>query len=176
MTHPYGIDYCPRCGDHTEPMPGVGAVKCTSCLSRWYATPKCAVEVALFDEDNRLVLTVRDIEPQRMKLDLPGGFVDPQETAEEAVMRELTEELHVTAKQISDLRYITSAVGNYEFEATSYDVLTLQYTANVTGMLKPGDEISGVFRQRLSEVDVGDLAWPAAHGHLLAVLRRILLG
>jgi 8-oxo-dGTP diphosphatase len=58
------------------------------------------VAVALFDEDNRVLIAQR---PQGKALaglwEFPGGKVDPGERPEEALIRELREELGIEVKE-----------------------------------------------------------------------------
>jgi len=78
------------------------------------------------DDKERLLLTTRAVEPDLGKLDLPGGFIDPGETAENAVKRELEEELSMKVKS---LEYIGSAPNEYIF--SGYSVFTLDMAFRV---------------------------------------------
>lgn len=96
---------------------------------------------ALITDDNgRLMLVTRGVEPNYGKLDLPGGFIDPGESAENAVRRELAEELGLKVKS---LKYIESAPNEYIF--SEFTVFTLDLAFNIiaetTNGLKPMDDI-----------------------------------
>jgi ADP-ribose pyrophosphatase YjhB (NUDIX family) len=86
------------------------------------------------------MLVTRGIEPNYGKLDLPGGFIDPGETAEDAVKRELFEELGM---KIKSMKYIGSAHNEYIF--SGYCVFTLDMAFEVIpetlDELKPMDDI-----------------------------------
>ncbi|NLB93738.1 MAG: NUDIX domain-containing protein, partial [Bacteroidales bacterium] len=94
------------------------------------------------DEQGKLLLTTRGIEPDYGKLDLPGGFADPGETAEEAVERELREELGMKVKS---LEYFASAPNEYIY--SEYSVFTLDFAFRVIPEsftdLKAMDDILG---------------------------------
>ena len=65
---------------------------CQRCDSIHYENPLPAVAVLVLDQKNRLLLIKRSVEPARGKWCLPGGFIEIDESIEEAVLRELEEE------------------------------------------------------------------------------------
>jgi 8-oxo-dGTP diphosphatase len=81
-------------------------------FSYTYARPALAVDCVVFglDEDDLKVLLIRrDLEPFQGKWALPGGFVRMDETVEEAAKRELAEETGVARIFLEQL-YTFSAV------------------------------------------------------------------
>ena len=94
-----------------------------------YARPALTVDAVVFgldDEDLKVLLVRRDLEPFKGKWALPGGFVRVGETLEEAVRRELREETGVAEVFLEQL---------YTFGATDRDprerVVTVAYYALV---------------------------------------------
>lgn len=68
-----------------------------------YARPAVTVDCVVFgldDEDLKVLLIQRDRAPFAGKWALPGGFVDPDETLEQAALRELAEETGVSKKGV----------------------------------------------------------------------------
>lgn len=59
-----------------------------------YPTAKVGTDAAIFDEDGRLLLIER---PDSGKWALPGGWVDPGQSAEETVVKEVLEETTLSA-------------------------------------------------------------------------------
>ena len=59
------------------------------------------VGAVIFDNENRLCLVRRANEPSKGTWAFPGGRVEPDETSEEAIIREVMEEtgLHVTIER-----------------------------------------------------------------------------
>ena len=55
-------------------------------------------------EDNKILLTLRNIEPEKNKWSLPGGYVGWDETVEECARRELYEETGYKAGKIKFLK------------------------------------------------------------------------
>jgi len=64
-----------------------------------YVTAKVGVDAAIFNNDGHLLILKR---PDSIRWALPGGWVDPGETAELAIEREVFEEvgLKVTAREV----------------------------------------------------------------------------
>jgi 8-oxo-dGTP diphosphatase len=67
-------------------------------MSTTYKKPSVTVDCVVFgldEEDLKIILIERDLEPFKGKWALPGGFVNIDETLEAAAMRELQEETGV---------------------------------------------------------------------------------
>ncbi|GET22546.1 NUDIX domain-containing protein [Prolixibacter denitrificans] len=89
------------------------------------------------------MLSRRAIEPNRGMLDLPGGFVDVMETAEEAVRREINEELGIA---VTGLQYLTSFPNEYVFSGYSVFTLDMAFVCRVDDLASahPKDDISAI--------------------------------
>jgi len=133
-THPVNVlKFCPRCGSAHFPATGSRSFKCESCSFNYYVNSAAAVAVLLFNENNELLFTRRAIEPHFGKLDLPGGFIDPMETGEQAAIREIQEELGIT---IHSLRYFCSQPNEYIFSGYSVFTLDMAFLAQTNDMHK----------------------------------------
>ena len=84
--------YCPHCGSTDVEFPRLVRFLCHQCGFVYYHNIAAAVAV-IFRRKDEILFTVRNIDPDKGKLDLPGGFIDPDENAEAAVCREVNEEL-----------------------------------------------------------------------------------
>jgi ADP-ribose pyrophosphatase YjhB (NUDIX family) len=66
---------------------------CAHCGSIHYQNPKMVIgSIPLWEEDGRVLLCRRAIEPRRGYWTLPAGFMENSETTEEAALRETHEE------------------------------------------------------------------------------------
>jgi ADP-ribose pyrophosphatase YjhB (NUDIX family) len=91
------IAYCSSCGAETETrLIGKQHLSvCPGCDRIFFRNPKVVV-TALIEDQGKVLLVRRDIEPGRGLWGLPGGFVDWNEHPERAVVRECLEEVGVT--------------------------------------------------------------------------------
>ena len=96
-----GWRFCPRCRGALEREEN--HLRCSVCGERYWANALPAVQ-ALLERDGRVLLAKRGIEPRLGHWDLPGGFVEETETAEEAVARELREETGLELESATLLR------------------------------------------------------------------------
>ena len=160
-THPRNVvKYCPKCGSSQFLSHDDKSFKCGSCGFHLYFNASSAVAVLVADENKRLMLVTRGVEPDYGKLDLPGGFVDPGETAENAVKRELFEELGMKVKSV---RYFSSAPNEYIFSGFSVFTTDLAFVAvpeRISG-LKAMDDILEFRFYAEDELDYGDIAAPS---------------
>ena len=65
--------------------------------TRWNGWPRAAASTAVF-RDGHVLLVERGKGPRRGIWSLPGGHIEPGETAREAALRELQEETSTTAE------------------------------------------------------------------------------
>ena len=88
--------FCPVCGGPLESRSlrngDPARLVCTSCGFIFYLDPKLAVGTIIADEENRVVLVKRAIEPGYGKWVFPGGYVDRGEEVQAAAVREAREE------------------------------------------------------------------------------------
>lgn len=75
-----------------------------------------------------MLFIVRGKAPGAGLLGLPGGFVDAKETAEEALVREVGEELNL---QVTEFEYLASFPNVYAFANVIIDVTDLFYVSQV---------------------------------------------
>ncbi|MBN1506578.1 MAG: NUDIX domain-containing protein [Sedimentisphaerales bacterium] len=101
---------------------------CDHCGFEFYLNPAAAVAALISDSQGRLLVVERAQEPKKGTWDLPGGFVDPGESAEDALRREVREE---TGLEITHLRYLCSFSNRYEYMGVLYATLDLGFICEV---------------------------------------------
>jgi NAD+ diphosphatase len=124
------LAYCGRCG---APAPGqpdtrVGPFQCARCGFTLFFNAAAAVAAIIRRADGCALFVRRAKDPAKGKLGLPGGFVDPGENAEEALVREVREEVGL---RVRGLRYLASFANRYLFAGVTYHTLDLFYTGEV---------------------------------------------
>lgn len=89
----------------------------------FWNNPKAAVAVA-FVRNDKLLYSKRGIEPNKGMYDLPGGFVNFNESAYDAAVREIQEELGVLLKR-EQLQLIEVYKNLYNETVSSIDLVFL---------------------------------------------------
>jgi ADP-ribose pyrophosphatase YjhB (NUDIX family) len=120
--------YCPRCGSDKLRAASAKKFECPDCGFEFFLNTAAAVGALITDEEGRLLVTVRKGEPAKGTWDLPGGFVDEGESVEEAVHREIKEELGL---DIVSAHYLCSFANRYEFGGVIYSTVDLAYICEV---------------------------------------------
>ncbi len=111
--HPVEVfKYCPKCGNNELEVRYGRAIFCTSCSFEYFFNASGAVIALIFNNEGELLITRRAHNPWKGGLDLPGGFVDPNETLEHAVTREIKEELNL---EVESLKYLFSSHNQYPY-------------------------------------------------------------
>lgn len=133
--------YCPRCsGDLTRTTPP-GDVRerltCPACDVVFYKNPRPVV-AALIERDGKVLLARRAGGERAGKWDLPGGFVELEETAEEALAREVLEEVGCGISLFGLLGVFREATGRYG------PSLNIHFRAAPVGEPRPTEEVSEV--------------------------------
>jgi ADP-ribose pyrophosphatase YjhB (NUDIX family) len=117
--------HCPACAA-TPAWPEPHRLHCPACGFTFYLNAAAAVVGLVHDAQGRLLFAERGRDPGRGLLDLPGGFIDYDETAEDGLARELEEELGVRPAQ---LRYRGSFPNIYPYRDVTYRTLDLFFAA-----------------------------------------------
>lgn len=115
---------------------------CQSCGFVFYNNPKPTVSAFVFDENNCLLLTKRAVKPYRYWWDLPGGFVNFGELPEEALARELFEELSIKVKKHKFLGVSKDIYLNKGYQDEKYSIISLFYLVkSYEGEIKAGSDV-----------------------------------
>jgi NAD+ diphosphatase len=111
LTHAVALAYwhdththCPRCGTPTVPAPAGHVTTCPKDGTEHFPRLDPAVIMLVIDPDDRLMLARNALWPQG-RMSVVAGFVEPGESAEHAVAREVYEETSIVVSQV---RYLGS--------------------------------------------------------------------
>ena len=91
--------HCPRCGALTETFAAGHAQRCPVDGSEHFPRIDPAVIMLVTDQDDRCLLARNRRWPQR-RVSILAGFVEPGESAEQAVAREVGEETGITVSRV----------------------------------------------------------------------------
>lgn len=144
MEHPlHQFRYCPHCGSPAFAEANEKAKKCPLCGFVYYFNPAAAVACFIRDAEGRLLLVRRGKEPAQGTLDLPGGFVDRFETAEDAAVREVREE---TGLLLTGCRYLFSLPNIYPYAGFDVHTEDLFFECRVDSFAGavPADDAAGI--------------------------------
>lgn len=152
--------YCPECKHPTISFVNNHYLSCKECDFLYYHNAAAAVAVIIQYQDE-VLLSVRAKEPGLGLLDLPGGFVDHNESLEEALSREITEELSLNITP-QEFTYFTSEPNTYHYQNIKYNTIDSIFTLRLNkkpSFLCEKTEIKEVRWIKLSQVDVNMLAF-----------------
>lgn len=151
--HPlHQFNYCPKCGSGEFAENNEKSKRCHSCGFVYYFNPSAAVACFIRNADGKLLVVRRAKEPAFGTLDLPGGFVDLHESAEEAARREVKEE---TGLDIESCKYLFSIPNIYlysGFEVHTEDLFFECYASSFEG-LTAADDASEIVVLKLVDVN-----------------------
>jgi len=160
------LNYCPKCGGVLRLSPVKHDARerllCQSCAFVFYQDPKvsaCTIPVI----DGKVVLVRRAISPGKGLWVFPGGFMDADETVEEAAVRETREEVNLEVR-------ISGLVGVYSYRTP---VVVVVYACEVVGgALRIDRESMEVRAFAPAEIPWDDLAFPSTGDALRDFISR----
>lgn len=154
---------CPKCG-HAFTKISSRNTLCKNCGLEYYVNPRPCNAIIITDDRWRILLVKRAIDPSKGLWDLPGGFIDIGETAEESVVREAKEELGV---EVDKVQYLFSGYERYEYKGLNYHTLGFVFTAQIaSGEIQPLDDVEEIQYFAEDEIPWNALAFPVLENTL----------
>lgn len=134
------VRFCPICGNALRQVIVSGRERptCPECAWTYFPDPKVAVAV-LVEDEGRVLLVQRIMQPGRGRWTLPAGFLDAGEDPKQATIRECLEETGLEIR-ITELRDVI-AVQEHDRGA---HILILYKGESLSGELTPGDDAGAV--------------------------------
>ena len=120
------FNFCPNCGGKNIQNVNMRKWKCDDCGFTLYNNVAAAVGLVIQKKNGKVLFEKRAKEPRKGFLALPGGFVDPNETAEEACFRECKEEIGVEPLSV---KYIATFPNTYEYKNILYKTCDIFFEA-----------------------------------------------
>jgi len=120
--------YCPRCSSPDIERRSDIMVNCPRCDFTLYFNPTSSAAVIIEDAQGRVIAIRRAKDPRRGTLGLPGGFLDLNETLEEAAIRETKEEVNLSLETIT---FLGAWPNHYTHKGVTYPVNDTYFTSRV---------------------------------------------
>jgi NAD+ diphosphatase len=133
---------CPRCASGLERVDG--GLRCPACGSHYYANSAPTASALIEDDQGRLLLGRRAVEPFLGRWDTIGGFLHEGEDPLDGLRREVREE---TGLEIEPTAFLGTWMDRYGAGEAAVFTLNLFWIARVTGGILAAAD------------DVGELAW-----------------
>ena len=131
MEHPLQkFMFCPVCGSKHFVVNNFKSKRCQDCGFTYYANPCSATAAFIVNDKQEMQVVRRAKEPAKGTLDLPGGFVDMDETVEQGMIREIKEE---TGLDVEEIQYLFSSPNVYMYSGIGVHTLDMDFLVPVHG-------------------------------------------
>jgi mutator protein MutT len=170
--HPLDIfHYCPNCGSNEFTIFDDRSKKCARCGFHYYINVSASVAAFITDDKGRLLLCKRAKNPEKGTLDLPGGFVDFNETAEDALKREIKEELNI---EVNDIKFLFSLPNTYPFSQFTVHTLDMFYLIKIDSKISfsCADDVENAQFYDRSEIDIDKIGLSSIKKAVEIALRK----
>lgn len=159
MISEFDFTFCPRCGGTLEKKKD-NLLLCQNCDLHYYVNPRVSNAVLITNDAKELLLVKRKYNPYKGYWDLPGGFVDINETIEDSVQREMQEELGL---RVNDLQYHSSFPDRYQYGGIDYYTVCAAFTASLpkNASIQIADDVEEVMFIQPKDIDLDHIAFDA---------------
>lgn len=165
--------FCPGCGAPDPQIEDDHRVHCSRCGFEYFHN-SAAAATALIECQEQILLVRRAVDPQRGLLDLPGGFVAHGESLDEALVRELGEELGIRVAP-QDLAYFGSHHNRYRYGGITYFLCDAFFFLRLErpGGLRAQDDIDALEWWPLQGLPWEQIAFPTIRWALERFIDRV---
>lgn len=146
------FQFCPVCGSNHFIKHDFKSKECEDCGFIYYINPSAATAAFIRNESNELLVCRRANDPAKGTLDLPGGFIDFDETAEQALEREVLEE---TGAKVLTTHYLFSLPNTYLYSGLNVPTLDMLFECKIekNAIITPADDVEDCFFIPLYELN-----------------------
>ena len=161
------LNYCIECA---APLRGQNSTDylCDNGHPYWNE-PHASACVVILNDEGKLLLARRGIEPRRGTYIFPGGFVEFGEDPYDAARREIREE---TGLECGELRLL--AVHNLAYRENEASLSIVFLARDWRGHYEAGDDAAALSWHDIDFIDGDEFAWPFPG--LSATLRELTAG
>ncbi|MCR5081683.1 MAG: NUDIX domain-containing protein [Treponema sp.] len=144
------FNFCPDCGSkNIQTLLNGRKWFCPDCGFDLYNNVASAVGVVIENSKGEILFEKRAKNPRKGFLALPGGFCEPDETAEQSAVRECREEVGL---EVCDIKFLCSFPNTYVYRDIIYKTCDIFFTAKI----KEGAQI------KMDESEVSEYVWVSA--------------
>ncbi|MGK0305952.1 MAG: NAD+ diphosphatase [Gammaproteobacteria bacterium] len=164
--------HCVKCAQPSLIKQGEKTYECALCGFVYFhnvAAAVCAIIVC----NQQMLLVERAQQPSKGKLDFPGGFVDYNESNEQALKRELLEELQLP---VNNMQYLFSYPNSYLYKDVLYSTLDSFFEITLDTMpdlILQQEEVSRYLWLDVSSLTTQELAFASGQHGFAEFIRRI---
>jgi len=154
LTH---FTHCPSCASRDIATHQIKAFRCRTCGFEYYHNAAAAV-AGVVESDDRILLVRRGREPRKGYWGLPGGFADYRESLEQALLREIEEEVGL---RVEVTTYLSSFSNEYHYKGVTYFSIDAYFVCHAADLSTavPREEIAEVAIVHPREIDFETLAF-----------------
>jgi NAD+ diphosphatase len=154
------FQYCPNCKEKIKII-NQKILDCSACGFHFYLNPVPTVAIILENKNGEILFGKRKFLPKKGFWDLPGGFIDFWEKAEDAIVREVKEELGVDIKKP---KFLGTYIGFYPYKGINYQPLCLVFFEKISNKkikkLKAADDVLSIKFFPKNKIPWEKLAFP----------------
>ncbi|MGF1698771.1 NUDIX domain-containing protein [Photobacterium makurazakiensis] len=160
--------YCPQCGKQSFTPQNDKSLSCYQCGFVYFHNTASAV-LAVITYQDEILIAIRGQNPGKGMYDFPGGFVDHDESLEQALSRELQEEL---GYEQAHGKYLGSHPNTYHYKDVTYKTCDSFFHLNLKSKpaFKAADDVEKVLWLKTKDVNSEYFAFESAK-QALALLR-----
>lgn len=150
--------YCPVCGSNHFEINNIKSKKCQDCGFSYYLNASSATVALIVNDKDELLVVRRKNDPGKDMLDMPGGFIDMDETGEEGMAREVKEETGLDATEVT---YLFSYPNTYLYSGFLVHTLDMFFKVKVKDLshIEAMDDAAAYYWIPLSEIDIDKFAF-----------------
>lgn len=146
------FSHCPRCGSPRFVENDVRSKRCEDCGFIYYLNASAATAAAIVRDGGEILVSRRAVEPAAGTLDLPGGFVEPGESIDAGLRREILEE---TGCETETAEWLFSLPNFYSFSGLEVPTADSFFLCRLKDGSEPhaGDDAASLEWRRLASLD-----------------------
>ncbi|MDR2397729.1 MAG: NUDIX domain-containing protein [Spirochaetaceae bacterium] len=168
------FQFCTTCASPHIRFEAQTRFQCPDCGFVYYHNIAAATG-CIIHTDKGILFLLRAKEPALGKLDLPGGFVSPGESAVAGLRRECLEEIGWDPGP--ELSFFASFPNTYPYQGILYNTCDMYFTLSAPALRKADlcrepEEIGGIQFIQPAELRIEDLAFDSTRRVIQAFLDR----